>query len=176
MAWILVGLQPASRGGCNDLIISGHATVTSVLACAATSVAGSTHFSIAVWMLLAFDYMVEIVQGLHYSVDMWLGAVLTCLIWRLMEPMERVGSERTDVNVMFLPLSSVSWYEFVLYTLPALVACCVLLIMHESVVNYWIISYLAWAIGIVLKNQGCFTSFAQHVLFCMLFMAFGAYL
>jgi hypothetical protein len=29
MAWVWVGLVPRSHGGCNDLIISGHATVTS---------------------------------------------------------------------------------------------------------------------------------------------------
>jgi hypothetical protein len=66
--WLMVGFTPQANGGCNDLIISGHATVTSTLACLVTSVVGKPMFTTAVWMLVAMDYMVEIFEGYHYSV------------------------------------------------------------------------------------------------------------
>jgi PAP2 superfamily C-terminal len=73
MSWIMVGFTPQSHGGCNDLIISGHATVTATLACLTTSVVGKPLFTTALWMLVSMDYMVEVYEGFHYSVDMWLG-------------------------------------------------------------------------------------------------------
>ena len=76
--WIWVGLLPASHGGCNDLIISGHATVTSTLASVVASVGDNMWFSTALWTLVALDYAVEIYEGFHYSVDMWLGMVSVC--------------------------------------------------------------------------------------------------
>ncbi|KAL3907826.1 MAG: hypothetical protein SGARI_003349 [Bacillariaceae sp.] len=71
--WILEGMKPQVNGGCNDLIISGHATVTSTLACVVVSIVGKPLFTAALWMFVAFDYMVEVYEGFHYSVDMWLG-------------------------------------------------------------------------------------------------------
>ncbi|KAL7579911.1 hypothetical protein ACA910_004915 [Epithemia clementina (nom. ined.)] len=82
--WIWVGIIPASNGGCNDLIISGHATVTSTLACISASISNDPIFCVALWTMVVLDYMVEIYEGFHYSVDMWLGLVLVCLLWRVL--------------------------------------------------------------------------------------------
>jgi PAP2 superfamily C-terminal len=88
MPWIQVGLLPAAHGGCNDLIVSGHATVVTTLACVITSVSSDAVFQAAVWVLLSLDFCVEVYEGFHYSVDMWLGCVLVCLIWRVLQPLE----------------------------------------------------------------------------------------
>jgi PAP2 superfamily C-terminal len=88
MPWIQVGLLPAAHGGCNDLIVSGHATVVTTLACVITSVSSDAVFQASVWVLLALDFCVEVYEGFHYSVDMWLGCVLVCLIWRVLQPLE----------------------------------------------------------------------------------------
>lgn len=66
--WIMEGFVPQAHGGCNDLIVSGHATVTSTLACMVTSVVGEPLFTVAIWMFVAMDYMVEVYEGFHYSV------------------------------------------------------------------------------------------------------------
>jgi hypothetical protein len=98
MSWIMVGFTPQSHGGCNDLIISGHATVTATLACLTTSVVGKPLFTTALWMLVSMDYMVEVYEGFHYSVDMWLGGeshlvsfskngvVVRCCLWNGYKP------------------------------------------------------------------------------------------
>ena len=36
-SWLLVGLTPRVNGGCNDLIISGHATITTIVTVAGAS-------------------------------------------------------------------------------------------------------------------------------------------
>jgi hypothetical protein len=89
--WIVIGLMPASHGGCNDLIISGHATVTTTLACLSASVSKDRIFQMALWTLLILDFAIEVYEGFHYSVDMWLGLVLVCLFWRVLQPLEQEG-------------------------------------------------------------------------------------
>jgi len=92
--WWMEGFTPRVDGGCNDLIISGHATITSVLGCVTTSFmngggGGNPRRSsgrwrwgvLAIWLLLSVDYSIEVYQGYHYSVDMFLGMVLTRLIF-----------------------------------------------------------------------------------------------
>lgn len=66
--WIMEGFVPQANGGCNDLIVSGHATVTSTLACMVTSVVGEPYFTAAIWIFVAMDYMVEVYEGFHYTV------------------------------------------------------------------------------------------------------------
>ena len=101
--WILTGMKPAHKGGCNDLIVSGHATVMSVVACICTSVADNTMFSLAAWSLLAFDCVMEVYEGFHYSVDMWLGVVLTCLIFHSFAVLEKEGDETAHKQVRTMP-------------------------------------------------------------------------
>jgi PAP2 superfamily C-terminal len=79
--WIQVGIIPAKYGGCNDLIVSGHATVITTLAMVAMTVGNHPLFTVAVVMLLLLDYSIEIYEGFHYSVDMWLGGMLVFLFW-----------------------------------------------------------------------------------------------
>jgi len=93
--WWMEGFTPRVDGGCNDLIISGHATITSVLGCVTTSFmngggGGNKPRSsswgwgwgiLAIWLLLSVDFAIEVYQGYHYSVDMFLGMMLTRLIF-----------------------------------------------------------------------------------------------
>lgn len=182
--WLLVGFLPNTRGGCNDLILSGHATVTSTIACAFTSVASNTHFSIAVWTLVALDYAIEAYQGLHYSVDMWLGCIVTCLLWHLLHTLEFGGAERDERQkyeekhekrkVITSQGSPLDATIVAMYALPAILAFLVLTVVPETWVNYFLIGYSIWA-GVVFARCG-FTIYVQHILICELCFGLGAYL
>ena len=169
--WIMVGLKPASRGGCNDLIISGHATVTSVLACVGVSVADNALFSVAVWSLLAFDYLVEVYQGYHYSVDMWMGAVLTSLIFRSLASVEPrvVHGEGND----YLPMSSSSMRDVILYVSPALIAFAIITVSRDAIANLWIVIYVLTAAVVQIKGDA---HFSRHIFVCTLYIALIIYL
>mmetsp|Transcript_6042 Transcript_6042/g.10187 ORF Transcript_6042/g.10187 Transcript_6042/m.10187 type:complete len:549 (+) Transcript_6042:132-1778(+) len=181
--WLLVGMLPSSRGGCNDLILSGHATVTSTIACAATSVASNTSFSVAVWTLIALDYSIEAYQGLHYSVDMFLGGIVTCLLWHLTAPLENEGEleklqkekQRKDgagCNAARAPPLDAT--VVAMYAAPAVLAFLVLAVFPEAYVNYFVIGYSLVA-GVMFKKHG-FSNFLQHELLCMLMFTIGVYL
>jgi hypothetical protein len=180
--WLMIGFLPNSRGGCNDLILSGHATITSTITCAFTSAASNTPFSIAVWTLVALDYSIEAYQGLHYSVDMWLGCIVTCLLWQLTKPFEfEAGNMFSDGDEKAMPSMSSDFTRFPLdmkivgtYALPATVAFVALTMVPEAFVNYFLVGYSVWA-GIIFSRCG-FTSFVQHVLLCELCLGLGAYL
>lgn len=171
-SWAMVGLIPNSHGGCNDLIISGHATVTSILACLAASVAGNPLFSFSLWSLLTIDFLIEVYEGFHYSVDMWLGALIALLLWRIMSPLEKIDSEAEPAKL--LPLSSVSKSTIIEYSLPAIGAFVVVAAVPERVANYCIILSLVLA-GVMVGRRG-FTHYLQHMLFCVLFLALCIYL
>ncbi|KAL3827350.1 hypothetical protein ACHAXA_003084 [Cyclostephanos tholiformis] len=181
--WLVVGFLPNSRGGCNDLILSGHATFTSTITCAFTSAASNTQFSIAVWTLVALDYSIESYQGLHYSVDMWLGCIVTCLLWQITKPLEFGGeAPLIDANERTMPNIPIDYFgEFPLtmkvactYALPAAIAFVALTLVPEAFVNYIFVGYSVWA-GVIFFRCG-FTSFLQHVLLCELCIGLGAYL
>jgi len=179
--WLMVGFLPNTRGGCNDLILSGHATVTSTIACAFTSVAANTKFSVAVWTLVALDYAIESYQGLHYSVDMWLGCIVTCLLWQLTKYCEFGSSvheeQRRSKGKEEQPQQAASPLDaqvVSIYALPAVIAFMVLTVVPEAYINYFLVGYSAWA-GVILARQG-FTNFLQHVLLCELCFGLGAYL
>lgn len=182
--WLMVGFLPNTRGGCNDLILSGHATVTSTIACAFTSVASNTSFSIAVWTLVALDYSIEAYEGLHYSVDMWLGCIVTCLLWHLLKSFEFGGvhleqqhqheerNEKRMVNkAKQSPLDATILGT---YALPAILAFLVLTVVPVALVNYFLVGYSIWA-GVVFARCG-FTIYVQHILICELCFGLGAYL
>lgn len=182
--WILVGMLPSSRGGCNDLILSGHATITSTIACAATSVSSNTSFSVAVWTLVALDYSIEAYQGLHYSVDMFLGGIVTCLLWHLTAPLENEGEvelwqkekqrkERGGENISRAP-PPLDTTVVTIYAAPAVLAFLILAVFPEACVNYFAIIYSLVAAGIFRKHG--FTNFLQHELLCMLVFTLGVYL
>ncbi|KAK1739095.1 sphingomyelin synthase family protein [Skeletonema marinoi] len=181
--WILVGMLPSSRGGCNDLILSGHATVTSTIACAATSVSSNTSFSFAVWTLIALDYSIEAYQGLHYSVDMFLGGIVTCLLWHLTAPLEIEGEleqlqkekrrkEGGGGNAARAPPLDAT--VVAMYAAPAILAFLILAVFPEAYVNYFAIGYSLVA-GVMFKKDG-FSNLLQHELLCMLMFTIGVYL
>ncbi len=179
--WLMVGFLPNTRGGCNDLILSGHATVTSTIACAFTSVASNTSFSIAVWTLVVLDYGIEAYQGLHYSVDMWLGCIVTCLLWHLLQTLEFGGIQRKRSQQHEGKIDSRTAQQTPLdatilgmYALPALLAFLVLTVVPEAMVNYFLVGCSIWA-GVVFARCG-FTIYVQHILICELCFGLGAYL
>lgn len=177
--WIMVGMIPSSRGGCNDLILSGHATVTSVLGCGLTSVASDTSFSIAVWTLIALDYSIETFQGLHYSVDMWLGCIITCLLWKLTSPLE-MGGHRDQLQngnaqkAGAAKPSPINGTTAVMYALPALLSFLILTVVPEEYFNYFLIAYSGSA-AVYFTKCGV-TPLLQHILLCMLCFGLGTYL
>ena len=184
--WIWVGLLPASHGGCNDLIISGHATVTSTMASVAASVSKEPLFCLSLWSMVVLDYMVEIYEGFHYSVDMWLGMVIVSLLWRVLAPIE-ANDETSADNAMDPPKTSapMSLQIVVLYCLPAIVAYMQLTVLPQWSANFLIVAYVVW-VGVLhfgfavrqTKNalQRAYQHYCQHVLFCLLYMALGVYL
>lgn len=171
VSWILVGMHPQTHGGCNDLIISGHACVTSTLACLATSAAGNTRFSIALWALLIVDFSIEVYEGFHYSVDMWMGGLITSLLWRSFATLE---DEAVSGHRELLPLSSATKEEWVLFALPAFIVYIVVVALPEVTYNYFVIGFVIFSGGYVIHKG--FSHFIQHVLLCLLFMALAAFL
>lgn len=197
--WIWVGLQPAARGGCNDLIVSGHATVISMLACVVSSVADHTLFSIAIWMLVIMDFGVEIYEGFHYSVDMWMGLVLVTLLWRVFRHLEKEEDEDsanrlTDSNNIINVCGARSlWRSIALYCPPTILAFLQLTVLPEWTVNFLLVLYLLT--GIIMyagfavqrpsqqqQNQAVSSStaryqhYSQHILLSMLYFVLGSYL
>jgi hypothetical protein len=176
LSWIVVGFTPQAHGGCNDLIISGHATVTATLACLVTSVVGRPIFSVAVWLLVSMDYMVEIYEGFHYSVDMWLGCVLVNFIWASLAFFEeRKISDSGYLAREFVSLDKVTKKDILVYALPAFGSYLqVTKIVPEGFGNYMIVSYTFVAIAQIAKFG--FQQYTQHCLFCLLYLALGVYL
>jgi hypothetical protein len=177
-AWLMVGFIPQANGGCNDLIISGHATVTSTLACVITSVVNKPLFTVALWMFVAMDYMVEIYEGFHYSVDMWLGAVLVNLIWTALKPVEgqaRLTQNGSVASQKFRSLQDTTRSDLITYSLPAVGSYVqVNGVIPYDLANYTIVLYIG-IVAFQISRFG-FQHYTQHMLFCLLFVALGIYL
>jgi hypothetical protein len=169
-SWLQVGFLPSTSGGCNDLIVSGHATVTSVFACVSTSVAGHWAFSIAVWSMLAIDFMIEVYEGYHYSVDMWMGALFTVMLWRILAPLQAM-EERIPKREF---QTTATAQDIFLYTTPLVGAYLILIFSPQSIANFWIVLYLVAAIAQSVRNG--INHYVQHLLFCVLFLALALYL
>jgi len=200
--WIAVGFEPASHGGCNDLIISGHATVTSTLACVVASASNDRLFQASLWLLVAMDYAVEIYEGFHYSVDMWLGCVLVCLIFRVLGPVEghqQDQGRRRDSDSITSPSSpssspmasqsntfgDVSARDVAVYSVPAFIAYVQANLLPRSWANPVIVLYVI-SIAITFggfslrqktyKLQQAYQHYAQHTTICLLYLALAVYL
>lgn len=175
-SWLMVGFIPQANGGCNDLIISGHATVTSTLACVVTSVVGKPLFTTALWMFVAFDYMVEIYEGFHYSVDMWLGAILVNFIWTVLAPLEKPTNQEHGIAAKkFYPINETSQPDLLKYAIPVVGSYLqVNGIIPAGVANYTILVFVFSAIY-QISTSG-FQHYTQHCLFCLLYVALGIYL
>ena len=181
MEWILVGFRPYSHGGCNDLIISGHATVVSVLACISASVGADARFQACLWSLVLLDFCVEIYEGFHYSVDMFLGTVLVCLLWRVL-----AFAEDNMGPVPYTPRQALDQLDRTtigLYCLPVLGAYAQLTILPRFITIPVILLYAAVAVGFLMaslravpQQQAAYQHAAQHTLLCLLFFAVGVYL
>jgi hypothetical protein len=48
-------------------------------------------------MFVAFNYMVEVYEGFHYSVDMWMGAFMVNFICRTLGPSEQTDNSEVVV-------------------------------------------------------------------------------
>mmetsp|Transcript_12823 Transcript_12823/g.27185 ORF Transcript_12823/g.27185 Transcript_12823/m.27185 type:complete len:497 (-) Transcript_12823:198-1688(-) len=175
-SWLKVGLIPQVDGGCNDLIISGHATVTSTIACLVTSIVGKPLFTAAIWMCVTMDYFVEIYEGFHYSVDMFLGAMLVNFIWSVLSPLEDKGnSDQVIAQPQYYNLKDATSPDVIRYIMPALGAWIQLVgIVPHSYGNYSCVFYTI-LVGYQISRFG-FQQYSQHCLFCLLFMALGLFL
>jgi PAP2 superfamily C-terminal len=204
--WIWVGLLPASHGGCNDLIISGHATVTSTLACISVSVANDPLFTLSLWSMVFLDYTVEIYEGFHYSVDMWLGMILVSLLWRVLQSIENdnFATTTTTATTTATPRSSpcsrnveptfarlftnqdvIDKQTIVLYSIPALIVYLQLTVLPEATAVFLIVIYCIMASVLYLGyarrqvdavKHAVYQNHAQHVLICLLFLSLGVFL
>jgi hypothetical protein len=176
--WLMTGFIPQANGGCNDLIISGHATVTSTLACLVTSVVGNGLFSVALWTLVAIDYMVEVYEGFHYSVDMWLGAILVNFIWHTLGGIEERSAHemQEEPAKQFYGLGEASRGDWIKFSIPVVVAWIQVtgLVVPEEKANYTIIGFIV-AVIYQISTSG-FQQYTQHCLFSVLYLALGIYL
>jgi hypothetical protein len=174
--WLMVGVIPQVNGGCNDLIISGHATATATMACVVTSVVGKPLFTAALWMFVAMDYMVEVFEGFHYSVDMFLGAVLVNFIWTVMASMEESGpADQAGRPKKFYPLLDISHSDLVKYLVPVLAAYFqVIGLIPQDLGVYSIVVYMVVVVYQVYRFG--FQQYTQHTLFCLLYIGLGVFL
>ena len=176
--WLLEGLQPNDKGGCNDLIVSGHATVLTTAACVAVGMADDPLFSLAVSLLLALDFAVEIFEGFHYSVDMWMGAILVGLLWRVWKPFE---DNNTDRNAATLhDMAQRFWHDKLTlrdvfyYGGPVLVAYLQLTVL-PAVSAIPIAVCMIFGCVIQIARQG-FQQYDKHIFFSVLYMLLGVFL
>ena len=188
VAWFVVGMVPQVNGGCNDLIISGHATVTSTLACVITSVVDKPYFTAALWLFVIYDYCIEIYEGFHYSVDMVLGLILINLLFAVFQFVEeddannnkngnkQQGTDETqDDPQQFVRFQDTTLHDIVWYTVPPFGAYLQLVgIIPKEYAMYQDIVYTIVVIYQIGKYG--FQHYSQHVLFTLLYMALGLFL
>jgi hypothetical protein len=148
--------------------------------------------------MVVLDYAVEIYEGYHYSVDMWLGIVLVSLLWRVLEPFEGISRRensrptasesahsRFPMDHQAQMRKRLSLTTSFVYIFPAVVAYLQLTCFPTWTTNFLIVLYVLSSITIyvlfvvreeqeALKRRGMHVT--QHVLLCLLFMALGVYL
>ncbi|GAX21637.1 hypothetical protein FisN_29Hh074 [Fistulifera solaris] len=173
--WFWTGMLPNSNGGCNDLIISGHATVTTTLACVVTSTSTNRWFQVAVWWMLLQDYAVEIYEGFHYSVDMWMGLIVVSLLWRAMAPIEDIKVAETSPSTA-AAITKPSLSEILMYVLPVLIAYIQLVLLPTWAANYLILLFLGVILSLYFKYGQARVSYVQHLCVTLLYLALGVYL
>mmetsp|Transcript_6967 Transcript_6967/g.14823 ORF Transcript_6967/g.14823 Transcript_6967/m.14823 type:complete len:513 (-) Transcript_6967:2705-4243(-) len=175
ISWLKVGLIPQIDGGCNDLIISGHATVTSTIACVITSIVGKPLFTTAIWISVTLDYFVEIYEGFHYSVDMFLGAMLVNFLWSVLSPIEDIKHGDPPMEQRhFLPLHDATSSDVLRYSIPAIGLWAQLVIIPHA---YGLYSCVLYTVVVVYQiSRFGFQQYSQHCLFCLLFMTLGLFL
>lgn len=178
-SWIMEGMSPQTAGGCNDLIVSGHATVTTIMACVAVSLSEDPIFGIAVAWLLGMDYLIEVYEGFHYSVDMWMGAVLVTLLWMVLKPIEDNNTERNAATfqdmVNRFQTESITVNDIIKYGGPVLVAYLQVVGFFPRFATMFLMCGITlWCVA-QMVSQG-FQHYTQHLLFSVLFIAIGCFL
>jgi DNA mismatch repair protein MutS2 len=73
-----------SGGGCNDLVLSGHAVIYAAVCCAYSEFAPGVASKV-LWMALVRSSIRGPLTHQHYSVDMFLASAVTALCWRACE-------------------------------------------------------------------------------------------
>ena len=176
--WLMVGMTPAANGGCNDLIVSGHATVTTSMTCVIVSLANDNWFGMAVAWLLAMDYLVEVYEGFHYSVDMWMGAVLCSLLWRVWKPIEDNNTDRNAATLQDMmqrfQSEPITIRDAVTYGSPALIAYLQVTALPHITTNYVLMGVTSFCVIQLVMNG--LQHYTRHLLFCVLYLGFGVYL
>ena len=129
-------------------------------------------------MFVAIDYMVEVYEGFHYSVDMWLGAVIVNFIWNSLAPVEE--SSATEKQGMppkqFYALGDAVRSDWIKYSVPVAIAYIQVngIIIPKEKANYTILAFVG-AVVYQVSTMG-FQQYTQHCLFSLLFLALGIYL
>lgn len=155
------------------------------MACAATSVADDPIFALALWSMVVLDYAVEIYEGYHYSVDMWLGMVLVSLLWNVFKFIEGDTDGRRRSSGPTPTQQSISLRNVIIYSPPALVAYLQIIVLPESTANILILFYAGSAVFILFNfvwkatketKKQIYMHYVQHILLCLLFLALALYL
>jgi PAP2 superfamily C-terminal len=163
------------------------------VACISTSISNDSIFAIALWSMVVMDFMVEIYEGFHYSVDMWLGIVLVTLLWNVLQSFEGLPpvSQDSSFNETALPRQqqpqeTLSIQSYVAYTVPGLVAYLQLIVIPQDIANIVIVLYVLSAVLVYVQYASkagpnsylrkWYIHYAQHILLCLVFMALGIYL
>ena len=143
--------------------------------------------------MVVMDFMVEIYEGFHYSVDMWLGIILVTLLWNVLQSFEGLppeslisSSEKMVSNRSREQQGSLSIHGYVAYIAPGLVAYLQLIIIPQDIANIVIVLYVLSAVLVYVQFasktgtnsylRNWYIHYAQHILLCLVFMALGIYL
>jgi hypothetical protein len=135
--------------------------------------------------MLLLDYAIEIYEGFHYSVDMWLGMVLVALFWQVLASWEgHTADTESSIQRHAATPSPPDFSRSTLlaYLPPAILAYGQLTVLPMSTANLLIVLYVVVAVGIYIVGatdarwRVQSTHYAQHILLCLLFMALGIYL
>jgi hypothetical protein len=143
--------------------------------------------------MVVMDFMIEIYEGFHYSVDMWLGIVLVTLLWNVLQsfegippvPQKNSGDESVSLRGQ-QQQESLSIRSYVAYIIPGLVAYLQLIVISQNIANIVIVLYVLSAVLVYIQFASkkrtnsylrrWYIHYAQHILLCLVFMALGIYL
>lgn len=114
--------------------------------------------------------MIEVYEGYHYSVDMWMGALFTVMLWRILAPLQEAEEQISAREFQ----TTTTAHDIFLYTAPLVAAYLILVFSPRSITNYWIVLYSVAAIVHSVRNG--VNHYVQHLLFCVLFLALALYL
>jgi hypothetical protein len=143
--------------------------------------------------MVVMDFIVEIYEGFHYSVDMWLGIVLVTLLWNVLQSFEGLPpvslgtfSDEMTSNRNQSQQEALSIRSYVAYIAPGLVAYLQLIVISQDIANIVIVLFVLAAVFVYVQFASktrtnsylrkWYIHYAQHILLCLVFMALGIYL